>query len=92
MPDLTPEALAELERLEREATAAPLAVTIAARNALPALLAAARKAGELEEERLLLARLAKCQEEPQFFNPIHAAAAIELRDRVLAAAALKERT
>lgn len=33
----------------------------------------------------LLARLAKCQDEPQFFTPIEAAAAIELRDRVLKA-------
>ncbi len=37
----------------------------------------------LKEERLLLASLAKCQEEPQFFNPLEAAAALKLRDEIL---------
>ena len=34
-------------------------------------------------ERRLLARLAKCQDEPQFFNPMEAVHAINVRDRVL---------
>jgi hypothetical protein len=46
-----------------------------------------RERDELKAERLLLARLAKCQESPQFYNPIEAMAAKALRDRVLATAA-----
>lgn len=34
-------------------------------------------------ERALMAILAKCQDEPQFDNPLHAMAAQGLRDRIL---------
>lgn len=34
-------------------------------------------------ERRLLARLAKCQDEPQFVNPLEAYGALSVRDRVL---------
>jgi hypothetical protein len=47
---------------------------------------------DAQAERLLLARLAKCQEEPQFYNPLEAAAAITLRDRVLAEAGARTAT
>lgn len=44
---------------------------------------AERERDALREQCLLLARLAKCQDGPQFFNPLEAMAAVKLRDDVL---------
>lgn len=47
------------------------------------LTVSAKWVRDLLAERALLAKLAKCQDSPQFCNPMEAIAAVELRDRVL---------
>lgn len=62
-----------------------LAFIAAARQAVPALC---RQLLDAEAKLYLMAKLAKCQDEPQFFNPMEAMQAKNLRDEILAKAAL----